>query len=437
PRGLQRLVDACHAHQISVILDVVYNHLGPEGNYLREFGPYFTDRYHTPWGQAINFDGPDAAPVRQAVLDNVRYWIRDFHIDGLRLDAIHALHDAGPVHILAEIQMAATTEAQRQSRSVHVIAESNLNDVVLLDPAEQNGYSLDAQWSDDFHHCVHTLLTGEQDGYYLDFHDPARQLAKAIQDVFVYDGCFSPYQQRPHGRPLGGHPGDQFVISIQNHDQVGNRALGERLSQLASPAQQRLAAGLLLLSPQIPLLFMGEEYGERRPFPFFCDFGDDGLKEAVRRGRREEFARFSWADEIPDPLSAETCASAELTWSWPVGSLHAGLRNLYRDLLQLRRLLPALGDYRHRHAELTAGDSGDLLTVRRGDPDRSGARLLAVFNLSERPQRCLLPKWPECPLLLRSEVARYGGTPGEVPQEPTLHGWEFAVFAPRPPSFGV
>lgn len=432
PSGLQRLVDACHAHGLSVILDVVYNHLGPEGNYLREFGPYFTDRYSTPWGQAVNFDGPASEHVRRMILDNVRYWVRDFHIDGLRLDAIHSIHDAGPVHILAEIQQAANEVALVSGRVVHVIAESDLNDVVVINPPEQRGYGLDAQWSDDFHHCVHTLLTREQDGYYADFDDPPRQLAKALSDVFVYDGDISRVRRRPHGRPIGDHSGDRFVISVQNHDQVGNRALGERLSQLTSPAQQRLAAGLLLLSPQIPLLFMGEEYGELRPFPFFCDFGDRDVQDGVRRGRRDEFAEFAWQSEIPDPLAVETFGSAQLAWSWPAGTSHEGLRRLYRDLLLLRRLQPALHDYRHRSAIIVEEAPGELLVLRRGDPRMTGHRLQAVFNLGEIPQRVGAAPWPECSWLLRSERRCYGGDRPDDQEGPELLGWEFAVFAARP-----
>jgi maltooligosyltrehalose trehalohydrolase len=258
PEELQRLVDTCHRHGLAVILDVVYNHLGPEGNYLSQFGPFFTQRHHTPWGAAVNFDGPHNRPVRDFVLENVRQWIRDFHVDGLRLDAIHAIIDDSAPHILAEIKQTAEEEARRLGRPVYVIAESNLNDVKLLDAPAQGGYGLDAQWSDDFHHCVHTLLSGERDGYYADFDDPPRQLAKAFTDIFVYDGIESVYRQQKTGRPVGAHPGDQFVVSIQTHDQVGNRAAGDRFGTLLAPAQQRLAVGLFLMAPNIPMLRGGQ-----------------------------------------------------------------------------------------------------------------------------------------------------------------------------------
>jgi maltooligosyltrehalose trehalohydrolase len=424
PRGLQQLIDACHAQGLAVILDVIYNHLGPEGNYLREFGPYFTDRYHTPWGQALNYDGPDAAPVRRFVLDSVRQWIRDFHVDGLRLDAVQTIFDNSTPHILAEIQQAAAEEAEARGQTIHVIAETDENDIRHLDPPERGGHGLAGVWSDDFHHSVHALVTGERGGYYTDFDDPARQLVKAFNETFVYDGAFSRYRGRPHGTSVKELPGDRFVVSVQNHDQVGNRARGERLSELATPAQLRLAAGLLLLSPYVPLLFMGEEYSERRPFPFFCDFGDADLQDAVRRGRREEFARFGWTGDVPDALSPETFASAKLTWSWPDGSVQAGLRQLYRDLLSLRRSHPALRDCCRRQAEL----DGDVLVLTRGDVARTGHRLWAAFNLGTKSATVLPPGWSEAGWRRHSEAADYHGTRSD--EEPTLllpH--EFGIWA--------
>jgi maltooligosyltrehalose trehalohydrolase len=355
PRALQQLVDAAHQVGLAVFLDVVYNHLGPEGNYLGNFGPYFTDRYRTPWGMAVNYDGPQSDAVRQFVIDNARTWVRDFHVDGLRLDAVQTIFDLGPRHILAEIQAAVQREAARLGRLVHVIAETDQNDVRLIRPKERGGYGLDGVWNDDFHHSIHALLSGERDGYYLDFGEPAH-VAKALSDVFVYDGCYSPFRRRRHGSRVGAIDRTRFVVCVQNHDQVGNRARGDRLGTIVAPAAQRLACGLLLLSPCVPLLFMGEEYGEQRPFPFFCSFDDPVVVEAVRRGRRQEFAdlAFQWGTDIPDPQAPETFAAAKLDWTWPEGSPHAQIRRLYQDLLAARRRWPALRDRRHTKARLLA-----------------------------------------------------------------------------------
>jgi maltooligosyltrehalose trehalohydrolase len=291
PRSLQRFVDAAHSHGLAVFLDVVYNHLGPEGNYAAEFGDYFTHKYQTPWGPAFNFDAAGCDFVRQFVTENVRYWLQDFHLDGLRLDAVHAIMDISPTHILRDIQRTAEQFATENNRAIQIIAESDLNDVRLIDSPNRGGYGLAGQWSDDFHHALHTLLTDESVGYYVDFGEP-EQLVKALNDTFVYDGCYSLYRRRKHGAPATGIPRHHFVVSIQNHDQVGNRALGDRLSVLLEPAKQRLAAGLQLLSPMTPLIFMGEEYGEENPFPFFCDFGDPRQIDAVRTGRQHEFSDF-------------------------------------------------------------------------------------------------------------------------------------------------
>lgn len=411
PLGLQRLVDACHASGIAVFLDVIYNHLGPEGNYLGEFGPYLTDRYHTPWGRALNYDDRGCDEVREFVLENVRQWIRDFHIDGLRLDAVHAIVDTSPRHILADIKQTADEEAEKRGWPVHIIAESNLNDVKLLLPPERGGYGLDAQWNDDFHHAVHTLLTGERDGYYADFDSSAVQLVKAFNDTFVYDGQYSPFRGRRHGAPAGNLSGDRFIVSIQTHDQVGNRARGERLSALVQPAKLRLAAALLLLSPHVPLLFMGEEYGEERPFPFFCDFGVPQLQEAVRRGRREEFAEFAWSGEIPDPQDERTFLSAKLTWTWPELSWQAGLRRLYRDLLIARRTWPALHDFRHRTARLISTTAGaTLLHLVRGDPSHFTQQVNVFFNLGPTATPLPADQTANSSLLLSTESPCYCGT---------------------------
>jgi maltooligosyltrehalose trehalohydrolase len=414
PRALQRLVDAAHQAGLAVILDVVYNHFGPEGNYLGNYGPYFTDRYRTPWGNAVNYDGPDSDAVRQFVIDNACMWVRDFHVDGLRLDAVQTIYDLGPRHILAEMQAAVQREAARAGRLVHVIAESNQNDVRLIRRRQRGGYGLDGVWSDDFHHSVHALLSGERDGYYADFTGP-RQVAKALNGVFVYDGCYSRFRRRRHGSRVGAADRTRFVVCIQNHDQVGNRARGDRLSTILPPASQRLACGLLLLSPCVPLVFMGEEYGEERPFPFFCSFDDPAVVEGVRRGRRREFAdlAFRWGSDIPDPQDPETFAAAKLGWAWPEGSPHAQLRRLYQDLLAARRGWPALGDRRHTAARLLndpsslePGGQSALLLLRRG----GDGGLLAVANLTMNALSLADLELNDRRLLLATEDARYGGS---------------------------
>jgi maltooligosyltrehalose trehalohydrolase len=414
PRALQRLVDAAHQTGLAVILDVIYNHLGPEGNYLGNYGPYFTDRYRTPWGMAVNYDGPQSDAVRQFVIDNARTWVRDYHIDGLRLDAVHAIYDLSPRHILAEIQAAVQREATRANRLVHVIAESNQNDVRLIRPKDRGGFGLDGVWNDDFHHSIHALLTGERDGYYMDFGEPAH-VAKVMNDVFVYDGCYSPFRQRRHGSRVGAIDRTRFVVCVQNHDQVGNRARGDRLGTMIDPASQRLACGLLLLSPCVPLLFMGEEYGEQRPFPFFCSFEDPVIVEGVRRGRREEFAamEFRWGSDIPDPLDTKTFAAVKLGWAWPEGSTQAQLRHLYQDLLAARRRWPALRDRRHTHAQLLNDSQSkdrdsqpSLLLLQRGGNDG----LFAVANLTTQIASIAALKLDDRQVLLSTEDVRYGGS---------------------------
>jgi maltooligosyltrehalose trehalohydrolase len=415
-----------------VLLDVVYNHLGPEGNYLAEFGPYFTGRYHTPWGTAINFDDSGSDAVRAFVLDNVRQWIRDFHLDGLRLDAVHAIFDHSPRHILREIQEAAKEEAQQLGRAVHVIAESNLNDVRLLDATDRGGYGLSAQWSDDFHHAVHVLLTGERGMYYADFGRP-EHLVKALNEAFVYDGSFSPFRGRRHGAPAGRHPASRFVVSIQNHDQVGNRARGDRFGTLLQPAQQRLAAGLLLLSPNIPLLFMGEEYGEMRPFPFFCSFPDPQIAEAVRRGRREEFAGAGWGDDVPDPQAESTFESAKLSWSFLEGTWHVGLRRLYCDLIAMRRFQSPVDEFPERVArfvEMPGSSTAVLRLTRHGVCNRGEAELVAVFNLMNQRQHLPERELPAGGLLMSSESSCYGGSRSAGDPLSTLLPFEFLLFGP-------
>ena len=433
PRGLQRLINACHRTGLAIILDVVHNHLGPEGNYLAEFGPYFTDRYHTPWGRAINFDGRGCDAVRAFVLDNVRMFIRDYHVDGLRLDAVHAIFDFGPRHILREIEEVADAEAARLGRAVHVIAESDLNDKRLLDPPERGGYGLDAQWCDDFHHSVHALLTGERNWYYEDF-GSQEQVVKALNQTFVYDGSYSRFRGRRHGGPIGDHPGNRFVIAIQNHDQVGNRPRGDRLSTLVEPNRQRLAAGLLLLAPQVPLIFMGEEYGETRPFPYFCSFEDPHLLELTRRGRREEFATLDLEIDVPDPGAEETFQSAKLSWSWPEGSRGAAFRHLYYDLLAIRRFwLPSKDSHEHLSYLLESwSDASPILRAARTTVSgNSQLEHFAYYNLSGERQRLPESERPGGCLSIASESLRYGGSRGPGDPLDVLLPFEFFLYSPE------
>jgi maltooligosyltrehalose trehalohydrolase len=405
PQGLRRLVDACHAQGLSVILDVVYNHLGPEGNYLAEFGPYFTDRYKTPWGSAVNFDGADAAGVRRHFVENARYWVREFHIDGLRVDAIHAIHDASPLHILTEVAEAAREEGRAQGRPVHIIAESHDNDRRLVQPAAAGGIGLDAVWADDFHHAVHVRLTGEHGGYYADFTEPAL-LPRAVAEGFAFQGEHSAYFGCPRGTPCADVAGEHFVICIQNHDQVGNRAKGDRLSQVVSFEAVKLAAALMFAAPALPLLFMGEEYGETSPFQFFTSFLDPDLAKAVREGRTGEFQRFAWQGEVPDPGAPATFLRSRLNHSLAGAPRHRELREYYRRWLALRATHPALGTRHKQLARVELVEDGDVLLLTRRAP--GGAAVQLVANLTAREQR-LPDAGTGRSILIDTAEPRFGG----------------------------
>lgn len=374
--GLRRFVDAAHGHGLAVIMDVIYNHLGPEGNYFSQFGPYFTDRYHTPWGRAVNFDGEDSAGVRNFVIRNAVGWVTEFHLDGLRLDAVHAIYDRSPKHILQELAEAVHDAARRLGRSIHVIAESDLNEPALVESAAAGGYGLDAQWSDDFHHALHSLLTGERSGYYRDFGSTG-DLVKALNEGFVFSGGHSAHRARAHGKPGGHLPVERFVVCAQNHDQTGNRMLGDRFGSLLPFEKQKLAAGVLLLAPYLPLLFMGEEWGETAPFLYFVSHSDPDLIEAVRQGRRREFAAFAWQGEVPDPQSPETFNRSRIHHELRQERDHARLLALYRELIALRKRLPAL---RRRDAD-GARVIADRAIARSCHDDDT--RLLAVFSFAD------------------------------------------------------
>jgi maltooligosyltrehalose trehalohydrolase len=311
PEGLRRLVDAAHSLGLAVVMDAVYNHVGPEGNYLADFGDYFTDRHHTPWGQAVNFDDAGSDEVRRFFIENALCWIDEYHIDALRLDAVHAIYDFSAKTFLRELADAVRLEGERLNRRVYTIAESCLNDTRLIDPPEQGGFGLDAQWSDDLHHALRTELTDERGGYYVDYQG-FPNLAKAYRAGFVQDGTYSEYRRRRHGNSAKHVNPIKLVVCSQNHDQVGNRLLGERLTELVSFEQQKLAAASIILSPYLPMLFMGEEYAETAPFQFFISHTDPDLVRAVREGRKEEFARFEWNQEPPDPQDEATFLRCKL-----------------------------------------------------------------------------------------------------------------------------
>jgi maltooligosyltrehalose trehalohydrolase len=375
PDGLKRLVDACHEAGLAVVLDVVYNHLGPEGNRLGEFGPYFTERYHTPWGRALNFDGAHSDEVRRYFIENALQWIDEFHIDALRLDAIHAILDTSARPFLQELASDVHARARQLARHVHLIAESDLGDPRVVRSPSLGGHGLDAHWIDDFHHALHAALTGETQGYYVDFGRP-EQLAEALHGGYVYKGQYSRSRQRRHGAQPSGLRPAQLVVCAQNHDQVGNRMLGERLSELVDFERLKLAAAAVLLSPFTPLLFMGEEYGERAPFPYFVSHTDPELVEAVRRGRREEFASFEWAGQPPDPQAEETFASAILDWQARDGGEHAVLLRVYRTLLALRREERALTHFDRFDVKLV----GSTITVHRCGSDGANFLVLALAD---------------------------------------------------------
>jgi maltooligosyltrehalose trehalohydrolase len=378
PFALKRLVDACHQRGLALLLDVVYNHLGPEGNYLSEYAPYFTDRYRTPWGLALNFDGPHSDDVRWFFIHNALQWIDEFHIDGLRVDAVHAIADRSAEPFLQDLTSAVRERAEALGRHIYTFAESNLNDPRVITPANDHGLGFDSQWSDDLHHALHTLLTGEQDGYYAGY-GRTSDLARTLTSGYLYTGQHSPYYGRKYGLAPKTRDGKQFVVFAQNHDQTGNRMMGERLSTIVSPAKLRLAAAAVILSPFIPMLFMGEEYGETAPFQYFTSHDDADLIEAVRKGRLEEFDDFEWKGEPPDPHDEGTFQRSKLS-----RIELEGLRDLYRDLLRLRREIPALRSLDLDAVETHADDERRTLLVKRGDT-------LLVLNFNDIAQTVELP----------------------------------------------
>ncbi|MEV5780962.1 malto-oligosyltrehalose trehalohydrolase [Streptomyces sp. NPDC051639] len=371
PEALKRFVDRAHELGLGVVLDVVHNHLGPSGNHLPAFGPYFTDTHQTPWGSAVNLDAPGSDEVRAFLVGSALAWLRDYRLDGLRLDAVHALRDTRALHFLEELSTAVDTLAADLGRPLFLIAESDLNDPRLISSREEGGLGLHAQWNDDFHHALHTTLTGEAQGYYADFaRAPLAALAKTLTSGFFHDGTYSSFRGRRHGRPL-----DRTRVSAhrllgysQTHDQIGNRAQGDRLSASLSPGQLACAAALTLTGPFTPMLFMGEEWAAGTPWQFFTDHTDPGLAEAVRRGRRREFAAHGWAEEdVPDPQDPATRERSCLDWSEPEKALHARVLAWYRELIALRRRHPDLSDPDLAAVRIAHDEGARWLALRRGD----------------------------------------------------------------------
>ncbi|SJM51851.1 malto-oligosyltrehalose trehalohydrolase [Gulosibacter sp. 10] len=424
PAAYQRFVDACHARGLGVIQDVVYNHLGPSGNYLGKYGPYLSNHHQTAWGDTVNLDGPESDEVRRYILDNVRMWLRDFHVDGLRLDAVHALVDTRATHLLEEMALEVEALSAHVGRPLALIAESDLNAPRMIAPREIGGYGLDGQWSDDFHHAAHVTLTGESSGYYADFAETAGHglgaLKKVLTGGFFHDGTLSSFRGRHHGRPLpAGTPGWRLVAAIQNHDQIGNRARGDRLSETLSTAELKLGAVLLLCSPFTPMLFQGEEWGAGTPFQFFSSHPEPELAQAVSQGRKHEFARMGWDEsQVPDPQSFETFERSKLDWSEPGRDGHAELLDVYRRLLALRRQRPELTDPWLHEVAASADPERRVLVVSRG-------ALRIVLNLSAEEHEVPLPEAGLEPLFatdgavsVRDEAVR-------------LPGCSAAILAPR------
>jgi maltooligosyltrehalose trehalohydrolase len=367
PEGLARFVEACHARGLGVILDVVYNHLGPSGNYLGEFGPYFTERHDTPWGPAVNFDDRGSDEVRRFFIDNALMWLRDYDMDGLRLDAVHAIVDTSAVHILEELAAEVEALAAEVGRPLWLIPESDLNDPRLLWSTERGGYGLHAQWSDDFHHAIHAAVTGESTGYYADFGN-LQDIAVALRQAYVYGGRRSGFRGRRHGRSPAGLGGHRFLGYIQNHDQVGNRAQGDRLGQLVGPELQKVAAALVLTAPFVPMLFQGEEWAASSPFQYFTDHDDPELADAVRKGRRGEFAAFGWdPDQVPDPQDPRTFERSKLAWDERAREPHSDVERWYRELIAFRRDHGALLDGRLDAVKVATDERARTLVMQRGD----------------------------------------------------------------------
>ncbi|MBE9583524.1 malto-oligosyltrehalose trehalohydrolase [Mucilaginibacter sp. JRF] len=408
--GLMRLVDTCHAKGLAVVLDVVYNHLGPEGNYFNDFGAYFTDKYHTPWGNAINFDDAWCDAVRLYYIENALMWFRDFHIDGLRMDAVHAIKDFSPVHILKEIKQHVDQLIAHTGRQYHLIAELDLNDPVYINTLDNNGYGIDGQWIDEFHHALRVTAGEPQTGYYSDFNG-IEHLAKSYKDAYVYDGIYSPHRLKVFGTRADKNTGDQFVVFSQNHDQVGNRMLGERTSQLVNFEMQKLMAAAVMVSPYMPMLFMGEEWGETNPFQYFISHTDKDLIEAVRKGRKEEFKAFHAEGETPDPQAEETFKRSKLQWDLLSKQKHKTMFAYYQELIKVRKRYPALKYLKRSDLRVEFDAKDNTLLLNRWHEDE---QICCAMNFSKQQQNIQLPGGQDWAILLNSADEKWGGQAPET-----------------------
>jgi maltooligosyltrehalose trehalohydrolase len=402
--GLKKLINACHKAGIAVILDAVYNHMGPEGNYLSQYGPYFTEKYHTPWGSALNFDDKYSDEVRNFFLENVAMWLEEYHFDGLRLDAVHEIIDTGAIHFLKEISLKADEIETRTGRKIVVIAESDLNDTRIVDPYEKGGYGLEGQWADDFHHSLHTLITGEDEGYYKDY-GHLEHMAKAFKQGFVYDGIYSEFRKRRVGNNPSHLGSSKFVVCIQNHDQIGNRMLGERLSSLVNFEKLKLAAGIMLVSPYVPLIFMGEEYGEDRPFQYFVSHGDKELVKAVQEGRKREFEYFNHRQgEFPDPVSEKTYERSRLNWDFKKDNKKKVMFEFYQELISLRKN-GNFNSFRNKEVLIETYKEQKFFTAFAPGKDP----LFAVFNFLDNQNEISLPDAISWEKILASGEKKWNG----------------------------
>jgi maltooligosyltrehalose trehalohydrolase len=401
PDGLKRLVDACHARGLAVVLDVVYNHFGPVGAYIGKFGPYFTSHHWTPWGDAVNLEDPGSDGVRRFFVDNALMWFRDYHIDGLRLDAVHSLVDRSAIHFLEQLSAEVEVLAATLGRVLVLIAESDLNDPRMVKPRELGGYGIDAQWSDDFHHALFTVLHVEPGGYYEDF-GTMEQLAKSLTHIFVYDGQYSKYRLRSHGKPVEGISAHRFLGFIQNHDQVGNRARGERLEHLTGMDRAKVAAGIVLTAPFLPLLFQGEEFAASTPFLYFAHHEDPELAKSVTEGRKRDYAAFGFlTQEVPDPEARDTFERSKLNWQELSDGQHAEMLTWYRSLIRLRRDSIALNDGDVGHTRVTFSEQYRWLLVDRG-------AVQVLVNLGQEDANFDLPPNFRVALISRKGIATDG-----------------------------